>query len=231
VGGINAGYSVEASELRYPLAREALSCRNGWVWCGFWFVVAMAGAYILNPAILAILSAAAFLEVIYCKLFKVTHLRVLVSGLVKSAGPLAAVFAVDHHPAPNLLILVFAWVFFWEIGGQNIPADWNDTIEDLRVNAKTIPIHFGTQKAGLIVVVALGLTVLTSLFLPVVSPVALGVPYLLATAAVGIFLLIRPGYQLYRKHQEGRLAAQLFDHASYYPLAQLAIILIFVAVR
>ncbi len=231
VGGINAGYSVEASELRYPLAREALSYRAGWLWCAFWFVVAMTGAYIINPAILVILSSAAFLEVLYCKLFKVTHMRVLVSGLVKSAGPLAAVFTVDRHPAPLLLLLLFTWVFFWEIGGQNIPADWNDTLEDRRVNAKTIPIHFGTQKAGLIVVIALGLTVVTSLFLPVASPVVLGIPYLLASAIVGLLLLIRPGYRLYRRHQEGRLAAQLFDNASYYPLAQLAIIFIFVIIR
>jgi 4-hydroxybenzoate polyprenyltransferase len=231
IGGINAGYSVEASELRYPLARDALSCRDGWLWCASWFVIAGVGAYILNPTILVILSAAALLEVIYCKLFKITHLRVLVSGMVKSAGPLAAVFAVDPHPTLSLLLLIFAWVFFWEIGGQNIPADWNDTVEDLRVNGKTIPIHFGTQKAGLIVVVALIMTVVTSLFLPVVSPVVLGIPYMVASGVVGIILLVRPGYQLCRKHKEGRLAAQLFDNASYYPLAQLAIILIFVAIK
>jgi 4-hydroxybenzoate polyprenyltransferase len=230
-GGINAGYSVEASELRYPLARDVLSYRDGWLWFTFWFAIALAGSYLLNLAILVILVAAALLEISYCLLFKVTYLRVLVSGLVKSAGPVAAVFTVDHHPTPYLLLVIFAWVFFWEIGGQNIPADWNDTVEDRRVNAKTIPIHFGTRRAGLIVVIALGLTVLTSLFLPVVSPVVLGVPYLLASLVVGFFLLLRPGYQLYRRHHEGRLAARLFDNASYYPLAQLAILAFFVIIR
>ncbi len=230
-GGINAGYSVEASALRYPLARNALSYRKGWLWFAFWFAVALVGSYLLNLAILAILVTAALLEISYCLLFKMTYLRVLVSGLVKSAGPVAAVFAVDHHPAPYLLLVIFAWVFFWEIGGQNIPADWNDTVEDRRVNAKTVPIHFGTQRAGLIVVVALGLTVLTSLFLPAVSPLALGAPYLLASLVVSFFLLLRPGYQLYRRHQEGRLAARLFDNASYYPLAQLALLAIFVMIN
>jgi 4-hydroxybenzoate polyprenyltransferase len=230
-GGINDGYSVEASALRYPLARDVLSVREGWIWFSLWFAVAVIGAYLLNGVILLILFAAAVLEVVYCLLFKVTYMRILVSGLVKSSGPIAAIFTVDHSPSPYLLLLVFAWVFFWEVGGQNIPADWNDTVEDRRVNAKTIPIHFGFRKAGLIVVVALVLTVITSMFLPVVSPVPLGWPYLLASIVAGFILLLKPGYQLYKQYHEGRLAAKLFDNASYYPLAHLAIISIFVLLK
>ena len=230
VGGINAGYSVEASDLRYPLAQNVLSYRDGWLWFGGWFALALIGSYLLNPAILIILVAAALLEVVYCLLFKVTYLRTLVSGLVKSCGPIAAVFVVNPNPSPYLLILIFAWVFFWEIGGQNVPADWNDTVEDKRVNAKTIPIHFGAKRAGLIIVIALGLTVIIGMFLPTVSPLHLGWPYLLASAVVGFVLLLKPGYQLY-KLQEGCRAGTLFDNASYYPLAQLAIIFIFVIIK
>jgi len=230
VGGINAGYSVEASDLRYPLAQNVLSYRDGWLWFGGWFALALIGSYLLNPAILIILVAAALLEVVYCLLFKVTYLRTLVSGLVKSCGPIAAVFVVNPNPSPYLLILIFGWVFFWEIGGQNVPADWNDTVEDKRVNAKTIPIHFGAKRAGLIIVIALGLTVIIGMFLPTVSPLHLGWPYLLASAVVGFVLLLKPGYQLY-KLQEGCRAGTLFDNASYYPLAQLAIIFIFVIIK
>ena len=230
VGGINAGYSVEASDLRYPLAQNVLSYRDGWLWFGGWFALALIGSYLLNPAILIILVAAALLEVVYCLLFKVTYLRTLVSGLVKSCGPIAAVFVVNPNPSPYLLILIFAWVFFWEIGGQNVPADWNDTVEDKRVNAKTIPLHFGAKRAGLIIVIALGLTVIIGMFLPTVSPLHLGWPYLLASAVVGFVLLLKPGYQLY-KLQEGCRAGTLFDNASYYPLAQLAIIFIFVIIK
>jgi 4-hydroxybenzoate polyprenyltransferase len=229
-GGINAGYSVEASHLRYPLAQNVLSYRSGIVWFGIWFIVAAIGSYLLNPAIVVILVVATVLEVIYCLLLKVTYLRTFVSGLVKSSGPIAAVFVVEPHPSPALLLLVLAWVFFWEIGGQNIPADWNDTVEDKRVNAKTIPIHFGYQKAGLIVVIALGFTVIASLFLPLVSPLSLGVSYLFASAIAGFYFLLIPGYQLSRL-QDGRQAAKLFDSASYYPLAQLAIITIFVLIN
>ncbi len=228
--GINPGYSVEASGLRYPLARLLLPRRDGWLWFGTWFVLALIGCYLLNPVIDLILIAAAILEVVYCRLFKVTYLRTFVSGLVKSCGPIAAVFAVDRHPLPLLLLPVFAWVFFWEIGGQNVPADWNDTVEDRRVNAKTIPLLFGPRTAGLVVVVALVLTVLISLFLPLISPAVLGWPYVLATAIVGSFLLLIPAFRLLQI-QGGRQAAKLFDNASYYPLAQLAIMAVFVMFR
>lgn len=228
--GINEGYSVEASDMRYPLAQNILSYRSGMAWFAFWFVVALAGSYLLNPAIVIILIAAAILEVIYCLLLKVTYWRTLISGLVKMSGPIAAVYVVDASPSPSFLLFIFVWMLFWEIGGQNVPADWNDTVEDKRVGAKTIPIHFGFQKAGLVVLSTLTLTVITSLFLPLISPLTLGLPYLVATALAGYFLLLQPGFQLY-KLQEGRLAARLFDRASYYPLAQLAIISIFTVLR
>ncbi|MCK6567519.1 MAG: ubiquinone biosynthesis protein UbiA [Chloroflexi bacterium] len=229
-GGINAGYSVEASDLRYPLAQNALSYNKGLLWFGGWFAVALIGAYFLNPFIIVILLAAALLEIIYVLLLKVTYLRTFVSGLVKSSGPIAAIYVVDNNPPIPLVLLILAWVFVWEIGGQNVPADWNDTAEDKRVNARTIPLQLGTQTAGIIVLITLSLTVLLSLFLPLASPLNLGWPYRLASAAAGAFLLLKPGYDLYRQQTEGRMAAKLFDNASFYPMAQLAIITVFVLI-
>ncbi len=68
------------------------------------------------------------------------------------------------------------------------------------------------------------------MLLPTISPLHLGWPYLLASTVVGFVLLLKPGYQLFR-HQEGCRAATLFDHASYYPMAQLAIMSIFVIIK
>jgi 4-hydroxybenzoate polyprenyltransferase len=146
---------------------------------------------------------------------------------VKSAGPVSAVFVVQPNPSLPLLLLMLLWLILWEIGGQNIPADWNDVEEDKRVGAKTIPLTFGPEKAGLLVVITLTLTTLVSLFLPLMSPIQLGIPYLLATGLAGLFLLILPGIQLYQK-RESRQAGRLFDRASYYPLAQLTIMTVFV---
>src|SRR5260221_13951779 len=85
-GGINAGYSVEASDMRYPLAQNVLSYRSGVIWFAIWFIAATIGSYLLNPTIVFILIVATVLEVVYCLLLKVTYLRTFVSGLVKSSG-------------------------------------------------------------------------------------------------------------------------------------------------
>jgi 4-hydroxybenzoate polyprenyltransferase len=225
--GINPGYSVEASAERYPLAQNLISYKSGLLWMGGWLILALIGSYFLNPTIVFILLAASVLEVIYCLLLKVTYLRTLVSGLVKVSGPISAVYVVDPSPAPVLLFLIFIWLFMWEIGGQNVPADWNDTVEDKRVNAKTIPIHFGPEKAGLIVLGTLSFTTIASAFLPMASPLNLGVPYIVLSLIIGVYFLLRPAYQLY-KLKEGRYAGKLFDSASFYPMAQFALITVFV---
>ncbi|MGE5642243.1 MAG: UbiA family prenyltransferase [Byssovorax cruenta] len=226
---LNTGYSVEASELRYPLARNILSFKSGLLWIGFWLTLALVGSYLLNPIIVFILLAATILEIIYCLLLKVTYLRTLVSGLVKASGPIAAVFVVDPHPSLTSLLILLTWVFFWEIGGQNVPADWNDTAEDIGINAKTIPIHFGPERAALIVLAALTITVIASVFLPLISPAPLGVPYILASLIIGFALLLQPSFQL-KKNKDGRYAAKLFDKASYYPVAQFALIAVILVV-
>jgi len=228
--GINPGYSVEASEQRYPLAQNLLSINSGFAWMATWFALALFGSYLLNPIIVFILVAAVVLEIVYCLLLKVTYLRVIVSGVVKTCGPIAAVFVVDPHPSPYLLLLLFIWLFLWEIGGQNIPADWNDTVEDRRVNAKTVPLCFGPERAGLLVMTALALTVIASGFLPLVSPANLGWVYIFANVLIGYVFLLRPAFQLY-KFKMGRNAAKLFDNASYYPLSQLLLISIFLVAK
>jgi 4-hydroxybenzoate polyprenyltransferase len=226
--GIKAGYSVEASAERYPLAQRLLSARAAGIWMAAWFGLALIGSYLLNPVVVAILLAAAALEVLYCRLLKVTFWRMVISGLVKTSGPIAAVYVVDHAPAFTSLLLLFGWLFFWEIGGQNIPADWNDTEEDRRVQAKTLPVHFGFETAGRVALGALMVSVGLSGYLPRISPAELGWPFAGFTLLLGYVLLLRPGYRLFRLMQ-GRLAARLFDSASYYPLAMLALILGFLA--
>ncbi len=222
--GINPGFRVEASPYRHPVAQGLISVRSGWVWAGSWFGLAVVSSWLLNPAIVVLLFAAAALEIVYCLLLKVTYLRTILGGLVKTSGPIAAVLVLDPRPSPDFLLLLFSWVFFWEIGGQNIPSDWNDTIEDQRVQARTIPLRFGYRTAGLIIVTALTLTVIASGLLPLMSPAPLGMLYVVASVLVGYYLLLRPSLQLYRS-KEGGLAARLFDNASYYPLSLLALIL------
>lgn len=222
-GGLNAGYSVEASEHRYPIAQGKLSLKAGIAWFAVWYLVALAGAWWLNPLLVWVVLAAPILETVYCLLLKVSYWRVLVSGGVKSLGPVAAVLVVVPQPDAGLLALMVAWLFCWEIGGQNIPADWNDVEEDRRVGARTIPLVFGPKVAGVLVLVSLAATVALSLCLERMSPLALGWPFQIAVFLIGVFLLLVPGYRLFRRHED-RGAAALFDRASLYPPALLILI-------
>jgi 4-hydroxybenzoate polyprenyltransferase len=227
VAGINPGYAVEASAQRYPLAQKLLSLRSGLAWFAFWYACTLIGAWLINPPLVLVVLAAAVLEVAYCLLLKVTYWRTLISGLVKSCGPVAAVFVVQPTPSLPLLGLMVAWIMLWEIGGQNIPADWNDIEEDRHIGARTIPLVLGPRRAGWLVVITLILAVITSLFLPRMSPLHLGPVYLVFSALAGLLLLVWPAIRLLRTGASWQ-AARLFDRASHYPLVQLALIAIFV---
>lgn len=220
---VNPGYGVEASPQRHPLAQGLLSVRSGLLWAGTWFALALIGSYVLNPTIVLVLLGAAALESIYCLLQNVTHLRTLVSGVVKTCGPIAAILVVDHNPSIPRLLLVFAWLFLWEIGGQNIPSDWNYTMEDAHAKAQSIPIRLGLRTAGIVIVAALTLSVIASGFLALITPARPGLLYTVISLGLGYFLLLRPSLDL-RRFQAREFAARLFDRASYYPLSQFLLI-------
>lgn len=225
--GPNPGYAVEASGLRYPLARGKLDMGRALAWFGVWYLIALAGAWWLNPLLVCVVLAAAALEIIYCLLLKTSWLRIFVSGLVKATGPVAAVLVVVPQPSLPWLALMIAWLMAWEIGGQNIPADWNDVKEDRRIGAKTIPVIFGPRRAARLVLIALILTVILSLLLPFMSPLPLGWPWQAAMLAAGIGLLLIPAIRLLH-HQTSHHAARLFDRSSHYPVVLLVIVTVFV---
>jgi len=226
-GVLQSGYSVEASEDHHPLVQGVLSTNAALAWMGFWLVVALVGSWLLNPIIIVVLGIGCVFEIAYCKLLKVTHWRILLSGVVKACGPVAAVLAVDSSPRPDFLLLIFAWVFLWEVSGQNIPADWNDVEEDKRIGARTIPARFGATVAANVILLAAILALLISAFFPVFSPATVGLPFSLASLAIGYFLLLGPAIHLW-KSKDGQNAAGLFDKASYYPLAMLVLITLWI---
>ena len=69
----------------------------------------------------------------------------LVSGVVKTLGAVAAVFAVDPRPSPVFLTVLVLWIFVWEMGGQNIPNDWHDLTADRLGGARTLPVRYGAD--------------------------------------------------------------------------------------
>ena len=221
--GPKPGY-LDAIFMRHPLAQGRVSFGEGVLWVAAWAAVALAGAYRLNPVCAYLFLAGCLLEAVYCRLLRVSHLRTLVSGLVKTLGGVAAVYAVSPHPSRGLVLLLFLWLFCWEIGGQNIPADWHDLEEDQRLGAQTIPVYCGPEGAGAMVLGALALSVALSALLLWVAPLRFS-PLLVGLAlAAGGYLLLLPGYRLYRTKDPAQAAA-LFNRASAYPLAMLGLAL------
>jgi len=208
--------------VRHPLAQGMLSYREGLFWVVAWGVLAMVGAYLLNPVCAFIFLLACLLEAVYCRLLKITHLRGIISGAVKTSGPMAAVLAVDPRPEIPFLIIIFLWLFFWEIGGQNVPNDWSDLEEDRKIQAKTIPVHFGFQGSTLIILSSLVIALAMSLAMFWVAPRGLGFLYLVGALFSGFYFLLFPGYRFYQT-KTSHDALNLFNRASYYPLAMLIV--------
>jgi 4-hydroxybenzoate polyprenyltransferase len=215
---------IDAVYIRHPLAQGALSLPEGLFWTVSWALLAFIGAYLLNPICPLIFLLAGLLEAGYCLLLKVTHLRTIVSGVVKTLGGIAAVFAVDPRPDPVFVMVLFLWLFFWEIGGQNVPNDWVDMEEDRKLRAKTVPIMFGVNGAGIVIVCSLIVAVFLSGGIVFVLPTKPDLFYICGVLLSGMLLLLLPAYRLL-KTKDPRQSSRLFNSASYYPLAVLCIVL------
>lgn len=210
---------------RHPMAQGLLSFREGLVWALGWSLIALVGAYILNPICVLIFLAGCFLETVYCLMLKISPFRTIVSGGVKTSGAIAAVFAVDPNPSLLYVAALFLWLFFWEIGGQNIPADWADIEEDRQLKAQTIPVQLGTERAAVILLFCNILSAILIIILFYFSRQGTTLPYVIASLMVGIYLLLLPALRIY-KTKEHSHAMALFNKASYYPVAMLVVVVI-----
>jgi 4-hydroxybenzoate polyprenyltransferase len=225
-GGLFAGGGdIDGVIVRHPMAQGLLSFGEGLAWAVFWSAVALAGAFVLNPVCVAIFLGGCAFEAVYCWLWRVSPYRALVSGVVKTSGSMAAVFAVDPNPAPGFMIALFFALFFWEVGGQNIPNDLTDLEEDRRMQARTIPVRFGVERAVSLAVAALALALVLTVVLFQLSPLVHAGVLALAALAAGGWLLARPGLKLFEKRDRAAAMA-LFTRASCYPPALLAIVVV-----
>lgn len=225
-GGLSStGSDLDGVLVRHPMAQGYLTFKEGVFWSIAWSVLALIGALILNPVCVFIFVGGCALETIYCLLWRVSPFRTFVSGAVKTSGAIAAVFAVDPSPSGMYLLLIFLLLFFWEIGGQNIPNDWSDYDEDHRMNAKTIPIQWGLAIANRIILITIGLTLGLSVVIFYFSRVSYGFPFVFLSLVAGGYLLLLPALKLNKSRQHSHAMA-LFNKASYYPLALLVIVLV-----
>lgn len=224
-GFSNLQSDLDSMIVRHPMAQGLLSFKQGLYWALAWGLAAIIGAYLLNPVCVLIFLAGCTLEAIYCMLWRVSPFRTVVSGTVKTSGAIAAVFAVDPNPSGAYLILLFLLLFFWEIGGQNIPNDWVDIEEDKQFKALTIPVCYGLQASRVIVLVTLVLALGLNLVVFYYSQVDFLIIYVIISFTVGGYLLLQPAVKLSQTLKASDALA-LFNKASYYPPALLVIVLI-----
>jgi 4-hydroxybenzoate polyprenyltransferase len=226
MGGYGDGEDyLDGVLVRHPLAKGVLTLPEGILWTGGWALVAMVGAWLLNPVCFYIFLAGGLLEASYCLLLRVTPLRAVINGIVKSLGAVAAVYAVNPQPSIIFLIVLCGWIFFWEIGGQNIPNDWTDIEEDRRFTAKTIPVTLGLARAGLMALACLLASFFLTFLLVWISPLTFGTLHLLALAGVGVWLLLLPALRLVEANDRQQ-AMDLFNKASYFPLSVFVVVLV-----
>ncbi len=229
-GNLDMECDLDATMVRHPMAQGYLSFTEGLMWTVAWSAVAVMSAFHLNPVCIVIFMVGCGLETVYCLLLKISHLRTLVSGGVKTAGAIAGVFAVDPNPSPVFLLMLFLWLFLWEIGGQNVPNDWTDVEEDRRLHAQTIPVQLGPDRTSVIILGSLILTVMFSIVVFYLSPIPFDSPFLVAVMAAGLCLFVLPA-SLLHKTKAPHYAMALFNMASYYPLSLLVIVLVKIVMR
>jgi 4-hydroxybenzoate polyprenyltransferase len=226
MGGFVAGENyLDGVLVRHPMAQGLLSFKEGLAWASGWSVIALVGAYLMNPFCVLIFLGGCLLEAVYCLLWRVSPYRTIVSGGVKTSGAIAAVFAVDPNPSGPYLLVLFLLLFSWEIGGQNIPADWTDMDEDRRLKAKTIPVFFGLRRSRQIVLITLAVACGLSISISAFSRAGFSWFFTAPAIITGGYLLLWPAIKLYQTPRRAE-AMSLFNLASYYPPALLVAVIV-----
>ncbi len=233
IGAEEAGphfFDVDAMMARHPIAQGLLPLKNALYWASFWAVVALVGAWILNPLCAILFVFSALFEIIYCKLLKITHLKIIPSAIVKASGGLAGVYAVDPSPSTAFVVLLVIWLSTWEVGGQNIANDFVDMEGDAGVSAKTTLTIKGVQESVFIMIAAISVAVTAGVASYWLAGARLSLLYPFGAVILGWKLLLEPAREVFRDPNSAT-AASLFNLASYMPAAFLALVIVSILTR
>jgi len=211
--------------MRHPLAQGALSFESGLIWFLAGAAVAHVDAWWLNPFCAVLFLISAGLETLYCKLFRITHFRVIPSAIVKATGGLAGLYAVDPNPSYGFVAVLFLWLAAWEIGGQNIPNDIVDMEDDRLVSARTTLTVKGVPESVFWMIAFASMAAFGGVAIYWLAGPGISAAYSYAAAYIGWGLLIKPAREVYR-NPGPTTAAALFNSASYLPPAMLVLVVI-----
>lgn len=226
----NAVFDVDEMLVEHPVAQGLIPFKRGLAWVIFWACLALICAATLNPLCALIFIMSACCEVVYCKLLKVTHWKIIPSAIVKATGGLAGIYAVNAEPNPAFVVFMFLWLACWEVGGQNIANDIMDMEDDSRVGARTMLTVLGLRESVFILLAAASMATFAGVTIFLLAGSGLGGIYPVGAAVLGYFLLLKPAKLLYES-PGSRMAASLFNRASYMPLSFLILIVISIWIK
>ncbi|MBI5248981.1 MAG: UbiA family prenyltransferase [Desulfomonile tiedjei] len=216
---------VDEVLMRHPVARGALSFRSGIIWFAAWSLIALVGAYWLNPFCALLFLISSSMESLYCKLLRVSHLKIIPSAIVKATGGLAGVYAVAPNPSTGFLAVLFLWLAAWEVGGQNIANDIVDMEEDAKVSALTTLTVLGLPESVFMLLAGVSMAALAGIAIYWVAGNGIGPFYLIGAAVLSWKLLLEPARGVYYDPTPVTAAA-LFNKASYMPAGFLAVVVV-----
>jgi 4-hydroxybenzoate polyprenyltransferase len=222
--------TVDEITVRHPVAQGMLSFASGLWWFVLWAIIALAGAWWLNPVCAGLFVASASLEGLYCKLLRITHLKIIPSALVKASGGLAGVYAVDPNPSLGFVAVLCLWLAAWEVGAQNIANDIVDMDDDARVSARTTITVKGMPESIFVMLTAIAMAAGAGIALYWMAGDGVSWIYPIGAALIAWKLLLEPARRVYY-HPGPALAASLFNKASYMPISFLILVVISIYLR
>ena len=232
--------------IHHPIARGTISMATGVIWVGLLSIASLALMEAIRPGLWPILMVIAVLVTLYSKLGPITYWKFLTVAAAVTLGAVAGWLAVAPGSLASFsgwvtvirsggltLALFSAWSFAWEIGGRNIPNDFNDVEEDRPLGTKTIPSVLGERLASRVVLVMLLATTVLSVML-VWSARWASSPQLVAVlagvAVLDVYMLLLPALGL-AKEPTVPASVRLYNRSALYPLALLAVLMLSLLIR
>ncbi len=215
------GFDMGAAFERHPVARGIISFRLAVVWILAMATISMASTAYFNPRMVFILPTIAVFVTAYSLLSLKSPLKVLAVAIAVTLGGVAGWLVVSNVYGV-LFWLFVAWTFFWEIGGRNVPNDFNDVEEDKEIGIKTFPVIFGCENAAKIIMLFLILTTIASL--PMVWLATMSYFWIAAAAVLAVYFLLIPGWRLLADSVPQQ-SMKLYNRSCFYPPAMLVLLL------
>lgn len=217
-------FDIGSLFIQHPVAKGIISFQAGVVWVVITGLASMYFMALLNYQLWFLFLAIAVCVYLYCRLSQLTYWKFLAVATAVTLGAVAGWLAVAWPQKATFTFALFIiWTFLWEIGGRNLPNDFNDLEEDRQLKIKTIPVVFGPQRAAQIIFFVLILTYLVSI--PLLLTAKLPLIFALATFLLGVYLLILPAYRLL-KNPTSQMSVKLYNRSALYPVSMLLILML-----